>query len=470
MTHETGHIINAVTDGSIAEELGIVPGDRLLALDGSPVIDVFDYRTRQLKSQVVLTIDKPNDGLFEFDIEKDDDEDLGLDFENPVMTDCDGCQNHCVFCFIDQLPKGLRPSLYFKDDDMRLSFLTGNYVTLTNIGDDELERLISYRFSPVNLSVHTTDPTLRMKMMRHRDAGDILARMRRIAAAGLVMNAQIVLCPGLNDGEALERTLNDLIDLGPALQSIAIVPVGLTRYRQENQLFALRSLEKEDAVRILEQVFARQQQMINARGTRLVYAADEIYIKAEVDFPGAEAYEDFPQLENGVGMVSLLRQELTDGLTMESIMPVLPSRSAGPASLNDWSTVKSAIAVTGTAAEPLLRPWVPQIASRFGLDLRLIAVNNRFFGDTITVAGLLTGQDILTQISEYLKLHPEIDPDATVLVLPDCLLKSGEDVLLDDYSLQDISTGLSLPVLACPANANGLLGLMQWLTERSDKR
>lgn len=470
MTQEAGHLISAVTPGSIAEELGIAPGDRLLALDDNPVVDVFDYRMRQLKPHLLLTIDKQGTGLFEFDIEKDEDEDLGLEFSNSVMSDCEGCENHCVFCFIDQLPNGLRPSLYFKDDDMRLSFLTGNYVTLTNIDDAELERLIGYRFSPVNLSVHTTNPLLRTKMMRHRKAGDIMVRMRRIADAGLPMNVQIVLCPDMNDGDALDRTLDDLVSIGPAIQSIAIVPVGLTRYRRENRLFELRGLETQDARRVLDQVASRQRALLAERGTRLVYAADEIYLKAGIPFPAAESYDDFPQLENGVGMVSLMRQELAEGLDAKEIFARPPIQVAWPVGSDDGRVFRSLIIVTGTAAGPLLAPWMERLSNRFGMDVRLVPVVNRFFGETITVAGLLTGQDIQLQLAEELARWPEQERYAAGIILPDCLLKSGEDVLLDDVTLTDLAHGLFLPVLACPANADGLLGLMRWLGERRDNQ
>ena len=423
MTNEAGHLINAVAAVSIAEELGIAPGDRLLALDGIPVIDVFDYRTRQMTDQLILTIEKPDAGLFEYDIEKGEDEDLGLEFHNSLMTDCDDCQNHCVFCFIDQLPQGLRQSLYIKDDDMRLSFLTGNYVTLTNIDDAGLDRLISYRLSPVNLSVHTTDPKLRTRMMRNRQAGNILDRMHKIAAAGLAMNAQIVICPGYNDGAALDRTLTDLITLGQAMQSIAIVPVGLTRFREDNNLLPLRGLVREDALRLLETVGRCQREMLQLRGIRLVYAADEIYIKAGVDFPAASEYDDFPQLENGVGMTALMQLSLSRGLGEKSISSIPPIWSAGDQSRR---LIKTAIMVTGTAAGPFLSSWLTRLAGRFGLDVRLVPVINHFFGESITVAGLLTGCDIKAQVAAALRCWPEVDPAFACLILPGCSLKADE--------------------------------------------
>jgi len=466
MREISGHLISAVTEGSIAAELGIEPGDRLLAIDGQAVIDVFDYRTRQLAQQLVLLIETAAGENVELDIEKDDDEDLGLEFANPVMTDCEGCENHCVFCFIDQLPQGLRPSLYFKDDDMRLSFLTGNYVTLTNIDDEELDRLIQYRLSPINLSVHTTDPQLRLRMMRHKQAGNILERMRRIAAAGILMNVQIVLCPGLNDGQALRQSLDDLLALGPVIQSIAIVPVGLTRYRSENRLFPLRPLEAADAAELVAEVNRRQAVMLAERQVRLVYAADEIYLKAGIDLPPADEYDDFPQLENGVGMGSLFRAEMAAGLDSKTIEPISPLWSAYPGHQLSEAP-QQAILVTGIAAAPLIRPWLPALTARFGIRLEIAEIVNRFLGETITVAGLLTGQDIISQIKDLIASDAGFERSAACLILPDCLLKAGEDILLDDCTVQTVAESLQLPVHVCSADAAGLLGLLAQLPERS---
>ena len=469
MQETSGHLISNVIEGSIAGELGLEPGDRLLLIDGLPVIDVFDYRMRQLGSQLLLTVVTTDGEQVELDIEKDEDEDLGLEFENTVMTNCKGCENHCVFCFIDQLPQGMRPSLYYKDDDMRLSFLTGNYVTLTNIDDAELQRLIDYRLSPINLSVHTTDPLLRLKMMRNRKSGDILYRMRKIAAAGILMNVQIVLCPGLNDGEALRQTLDDLLALGPSIQSIAIVPVGLTRYRTMNRLYPLQPLDASGARALISEINDRQNAMLAERQTRLVFAADEIYLKAGVDLPPAADYEDFPQLENGVGMGSLLRAELSAGLAASDVEARLPLLSAYPVQ-SPAAAPKTAVLVTGTAAAPLLQPWLASLAKRFGIDLKMAVIINRFLGETITVAGLLTGQDIIAQVKEMQQQWPELDPAGTCLILPGCLLKSGEDLLLDDCTVQQIADSLLLPVHVCTADAAGLLGLLAQLPERSETR
>jgi putative radical SAM enzyme (TIGR03279 family) len=244
---ENGQVVSSVISGSLAEELDIRPGDRLLCIDGKPVIDVFDYQVRQLQADLVILIEKLDKSQIEFELEKDEDEDLGLVFENPLLDDCNSCQKHCIFCFSDQLPQGLRKALYFKDDDMRMSFLHGNYVTLTNIDDEELDRIISYRFSPMNISVHATDPLVRMRMMRNRNSGNLYPRLKKLAAAGIDLNCQLVLCPGINDGEVLENTLSDLTALGQNVISIAMVPVGVTKYREEKNLFPVRSFSKEEA-------------------------------------------------------------------------------------------------------------------------------------------------------------------------------------------------------------------------------
>lgn len=465
--HRTkGHQISCVQPGSIASELGLQPGDSLLMIDGQPLLDVFDYRLRQLNEQLLLTVCKAGGELIEFDIEKDDDEDLGLEFENPLLDECSGCQNHCVFCFIDQLPSGLRPSLYFKDDDLRLSFLTGNYVSLTNISVEELDRLISYRLSPMNVSVHATDPALRLLMMRHRDAGAVFELLQRIAAAGIAINAQIVLCPGLNDGPQLSRTIRDLAGLGQAIQSIAVVPVGITRYREGNRLFKLQALTEASAAAVLAEVQDWQEKMLAQRHTRLIYAADEFYLKAGWALPPVAAYEDFPQLENGVGMASLFRQEMADGLdarSQELEAPLLTAWPAGlPADSGAAEQPQAVLLVTGTAALPVIGPFLPGLAAFSGLKVRLQAVTNRFFGETITVAGLLTGQDLAAQLPAALRNLPA-QPGKTRLVLPACMLKADESLFLDDWSLQQLADRLGVPIHVCRADAPGLLGLLAWL-------
>ena len=433
-----------------------------MLLDGKPVGDIFDYRLRQLSSQVLLTVRRDGDWI-EYEIEKDEDEDLGLDFEQPLLQESSHCHNSCLFCFIDQLPPGMRPSLYFKDDDLRLSFLNGNYATLTNIADSELDRLIAYRFSPMNISVHTTDECLRVRLMRNPKAGPILASLRKIAAAGLAINCQLVLCPGINDGAELEKTLRDLVDLGPAVNSIALVPVGLTRFRRSKGLYPLKPFNAEEAGAVIRLVQRWQAGMLEERGARLIYAADELYLKSGLMLPPAEAYEDFPQLENGVGMAALLIDDLENGLAQAVQKPEEPLFAVQPKTGPACGTAKTVLIATGTAAAPLLQPYARRLADYCRLPVTVKAVVNAFFGETVTVAGLLTGQDLIRQLKPACIAAAEGNT-AVQLILPACLLKADEPVLLDDLTLQQVSDALEVPVLVCRTDGKSLLGLLAWLS------
>lgn len=461
--------------GSIAAQLGIRPGDRLLSIDGRDVPDVFDYRLRILSARLILSISRDGE-VTEYDIGKSDDDDLGLEFDQPLMDEAACCDNHCVFCFIDQLPPGMRPSLYVKDDDLRLSFLTGNYITLTNLSDDQLERLIGYRLSPVNVSVHSTDPELRRRILRHPQAGELMGRLRRLSQAGLEINAQIVLCPGLNDGAHLERTLRDLTDLGPSVRSIALVPVGITRWRKANGLYDLKPFDAAGCRTVVDGVNRWQQHLLATRGSRTVYAADEFYLLGGLPLPPATDYEDYPQLENGVGMASLFDQELDDLLTdeaLEDFEPIAPRRP-------DWLFLPAAeaayggarnealqsatarlarcgevVLLSGTLAAPLLDRhsyWLGQIAM---LPVRVHPIVSRFFGPTVNVAGLLTGGDIVNQAVV-------VASDA-LLMVPTSLLRVDQPVLLDDLNLQDLADRLNRPVAAVRPEAAALCGAMAWL-------
>ncbi len=455
--------------------MNLQPGDRLMLLDGQPVYDVFDYELRAITENLLLTIQKSDGETIEFDIEKDADEDLGLEFANPLLDDCTACQNHCIFCFIDQLPAGMRESLYFKDDDCRLSFLTGNYVTLTNLDDEGLQHLIACRLSPVNVSVHATDPALRTRLLRQKNAGRLLEQLRAITGAGLKVNAQIVLCPDVNDGVRLHETLSDLAALGPAIQSVAIVPVGLTRYREDNGLFKLRPLQAEDAIAALDEVAWWQSRMLAERQTRLVYAADEIYLKAGRELPPAHAYEDFPQLENGVGMASLLQLEMDLGLDgtpndrlLEPLHTAWPRGREPQAAREGDRQTRAVLLASGTAAEPLLKRYATRLTDWSGIRVRTSAVQNRFFGEQVTVAGLLTGQDLVEQLPQVLAVLAATLPQPASagelrLILPDCLLKAGEDVLLDGYTVQRLADELGVVIHVCAAEAAGLLGVLGWL-------
>ena len=351
-------------------DLGIQSGDRLLGIDGRPVLDVFDYQIRQLAEELVVSIQSRNGELLEFEIEKEEEEDLGLEFENPLLSECTHCHNRCVFCFIDQLPRGMRRSLYFKDDDMRMSFLHGNYVTLTNISDEEFDRLVSYRFSPMNISVHATDPEIRRKIMRNRHAGNLFERLQKLSANGIKLNCQLVLCPGWNDGAVLEQTLEDLSSLGDAVMSIAMVPVGITRYREENGLIPMDPFSVEGARNVIRTVEIGQTKRLRATGNRTIFAGDEFYIRAGLPFPAAEEYEDYPQLENGVGMAALFIDTMQDFLAYRlPAQDIVPIKAMIPGA-NELVTVRpndslplpmsadearlTAMIATGTAAAPII--------------------------------------------------------------------------------------------------------------------
>jgi putative radical SAM enzyme (TIGR03279 family) len=478
MRNPQGQLISACLPGSIAADLGLSPGDRLLAIDGQSVRDVFDYRLRQLSEQLLLTIHHQDGTLVEYDIEKDEDEDLGLEFDNPMLDECTRCHNRCIFCFIDQMPPGLRKTLYFKDDDLRMSFLNGNYVTLTNIREEELDRMIAYRFSPMNISVHTTDPDLRRRMMGNRKAGNILQRLQKLAAAGIRLNCQIVLCPEWNDGTALDKTLADLVALGSNVLSIALVPVGVTRYRDENKLVPLRLFTTGEAAAVVDTVTAWQDRLLAETGSRVVYLGDEFYFRAERPIPVAEAYEDYPQLENGVGMAALfqdtIRQILAGELPSLAQAPLemapspAASTSAQPGTPSTANRTEKVLAATGTLAAPLLTGFAMDLSGHYQLPVTIVPVINDFFGSTVTVTGLLTGQDLVKQIRPLLA---EESADAVAggrvkLLLPDCLLKADAAVFLDDYTLQDVAEQLGIPVLVYPATAEGLTSGLAWLQEQ----
>jgi len=447
------NIIQMVNADSIAQELGIEEGDCLLSIDHLPVFDVFDYRLRSVTPALFLEIEKKNGERIEFDIEKEEYEELGIEFSEPLMDASQSCANKCMFCFIDQLPSGMRTSLYFKDDDLRLSFLTGNYVTLTNIDDKELDRLISYRLSPMNISVHTTDPDLRVRMMKNKNAGRLLDQLKKITLAGIWINCQIVLCPGINDGQALDRTLADLFDLGDKVKSIALVPVGLTRYRIENSLEDIRPFDRRSAAKAIETALHWQQVLLKERRERVVYASDELYIKAGMSFPPAEEYEEFPQLENGVGMVSLFIQEIQDGITRRMKKA---KRAKSRTAKNSDSNV---LLITGVDARPVLEQFTAALSDLYGSTFHAEAIPNRFFGETVTVAGLVTGADIVHERMKRTK--PRVVYERAII--PGCMLRSGETVFLDDMSLIEVEEATGIPITCADPTGEGLLRVLDKL-------
>ena len=423
------HIVSAVAPGSIAEELEIEPGDVLVSVNGQEPEDVFDYRYLMNEEEVLVVIRKPDGEEWELEIEKEYEDDLGMEFENGLMDDYRSCRNKCMFCFIDQLPKGMRDTLYFKDDDSRLSFLQGNYLTLTNMNEHDLEKIIYYKLSPINISFQATNPELRCKMLHNRFAGDIMDKVQRLKAAGIVMNGQIVLCRGVNDGEELDRSIRDLVTLMPELQSVSVVPVGLTRYR--DGLYPLEPFTKEDACRVLDLIHSWQEKLVKEYGTHFIHAGDEWYILAERSMPEETTYDGYLQLENGVGMVRLLKEEV------DACLADLPG---------DDRKRKVTIA-TGELAAPYLREHVASIRGKYpNVEAQVITVKNEFFGGKITVAGLLTGQDLVNQLKGK-DLGEE-------LLLTTNMLKSDESVFLDDMTVEQLQTALQIKVSIVESSGN----------------
>lgn len=459
----TDAVVSGIVPGSIAEDLGIGRGSRLLRLNGVPVSDVFDYRTREQDENILLLVADPSGELTEYEIEKDEDEDLGLEFENPLLSACESCSNHCLFCFIDQLPPGLRPSLYFKDDDTRLSFLTGNYVTLTNMSDEELDRIISYHFSPLNISVHSTDPPLRRRLLGNVRGDNLMPRLKKLAAAGIRLNAQFVLCPGLNDGPALERSLSDLFDLAAALDSIAVVPVGLTRWREYNKLVPLKGFTAETAAVVLDQVETWQQRFYESCGRRILYASDEFFLLCGREIPAPATYEGYPQLENGVGMVALFRQEVeeafADGLEK---LPASTSRDFFGSRAKGHALSTRVHIATGVLAAPVIREVKERFERASGMELKIHTIVNRFFGESITVAGLLTATDIALQLQEKIA-------ENECLLLCDKMLRANEDVFLDNLSLGDLAERLGCPVTCCGEGGRDLLSALLAIRQNRER-
>ena len=422
--------ITDVLPHSRAEKAGIAPEDILISINGKEIRDVLDYRFYLAEKKVNLVF-RRGEELMETIIIKKEYDDIGLDFETPLMDKKRSCENKCVFCFIDQLPRGMRETLYFKDDDSRLSFLHGNYVTLTNMRDADIDRIIEMHISPVNVSVHTTNPELRCKMMHNKRAGEVLSYLRRFADANINICAQIVLCKGINDGSELDRTLHDLMELRPALQSVAIVPSGLTKFR--DGLYPLDAFTKEDARAVISQINTYGEWCLSQFGTRLFFPADEFYIKAELPLPSDEFYEDYSQIENGVGMLTDM-QTCID-IELEDISPYA-----------DFSAPRCVSIATGYAAYEHICTIAKKLENAFcGLKIHVYKIKNDFFGDSITVAGLLTATDLTAQLA---------DKDlGDALLIPATALRADGEVFLDDITPDELSKRLSVEVLPTSSDA-----------------
>ena len=458
---EKEHVISRIVPDSIAEELGVEPGDVLLSVNGCEIGDVFDYHYFTNEEYLTVSIRKADGEEWELDIEKEYEEDLGIAFENGLMDDYKSCQNKCIFCFIDQMAPGMRDTLYFKDDDSRLSFLQGNYVTLTNMKEHDLERIIAYKLAPINISVQTTNPELRCKMLNNRFAGDALSKLDRLYEAGIPMNGQIVLCKGINDGQELERSITDLMQYMPVMESVSVVPVGLSRFREG--LFPLEPFTKEDARKVLEMIHHFQEICMQKCGIHFVHASDEWYLLAEEELPQEDSYDGYIQLENGVGMLRLLRTEFAEALK-EAQKEICEGSEAqiqqeickggaaqiqqetckdGTAQAEDNKEAVSIVSRVTVATGLLAAPTICELADKFmeifpQIEIQVIPIVNHFFGEQITVSGLLTGQDIIEQLKDK---HL-----GNRLLLPCNLLRSGEEVFLDDVTLAQAENALQVKI------------------------
>ena len=421
------HIIKSVLPGSIAEELEMEPGDKILAIDNTEIEDIFDYQFLVQDTYIEVLVEKPDGEQWLLEVDKEFDEDLGIEFENGLMDEYRHCHNKCVFCFIDQMPPGMRETLYFKDDDSRLSFLQGNYVTLTNMSDHDIDRICRYRLSPINISFQTMNPELRCKMLNNRFAGEALKKVDKLMEADIHMNGQIVLCKGLNDGKELEFSIEQLMKYIPNLESVSVVPVGLSKYR--DGLYPLEPFDKEEAGEVIDTIESYQRQCMEQYGIHFVHASDEWYILADREIPEEERYDGYLQLENGVGMVRLMLNEFHDALEerMEK-------------DRNIFETLCGELSIaTGLLAYPyILRMSEEMMEVYSNVKIHVYPITNYFFGERITVSGLITGQDLLSQLK-----GKEL---GTALLLPENILRSGEDVFLDDLHVGDLENALQVPV------------------------
>ena len=426
-------VIKSVEPGSYAEEHGIKSGCTLLKINGHDIVDVLDYRFYMMEQKVTISYRAEDGKIRMVKIEKDDEyDDLGIEFETYLIDKQHSCNNKCIFCFIDQLPEGMRESLYFKDDDSRMSFFYGNYITLTNLSDEDIDRIIKMHISPVNVSVHTMNEQLRCEMMNNRFAGDSLRYLKRLADAGISINAQLVLCPGINDGDELEYSIRKLYELSPSVQSVACVPVGLTRFRDDlSQIEPYNRKTARETIRLVDKL---AHEIKPELGSRFCYAADEFYLMAELPIPDEDYYDDYPQLDNGVGLMRLFNEEVND-----AVLELGKHLSEHVIEKGD-EPIRATIA-TGLAAEDLVKSAARKVQNLFGgaFELKVRGIVNVFFGPSITVSGLLTGEDIIRQLRGKNL--------GSVLFLPKVLLRDGETVLLDDVTIEDIEKELDIKVV-----------------------
>ncbi len=427
------HKIIKVVEGSIGHELGIKSGDRLYSVNGEEVLDIFDYQFAVADENIAIEILNSDNEIDEYEIEKDYTDDLGLVFESSLMDEYKSCRNKCIFCFIDQMPPGMRDTLYFKDDDSRLSFLQGNYITLTNMSEDDIRRIIRYRMEPVNISIHTMDADLRCRMLNNRFAGEVLKYLDLLKDADIHMNAQIVLCKGINDGENLQKTISRLYEYAPVMESVSVVPVGLTKYR--DGLYPLKCFEREDALGVIKTIEDFQKKSFKEKGFHFIHASDEFYLLAGLDVPEEKRYDGYLQLENGVGMLRLLKNE------------VLESLKYFDKKLTNGRNISIA---TGSLAFPFIKSLAAEIIEKAAenglvknnLNVSVYEIKNEFFGEKVTVSGLITGKDLTGQLK-----GKEL---GTELLLPVSMFRAGEEYFLDDVTKEEAERELNVKIRIVP--------------------
>lgn len=426
--------IAKIIEESIAEELEIEVGDKLISINGTEIKDIIDYKFLMADDYIEVEIEKQDGEIWTFEVEKDYQEDLGIEFENAIMDEARSCHNNCLFCFIDQLPEGMRNTLYFKDDDSRLSFLQGNFVTLTNMNNEDLDRIIRYRISPINISVHTTNAELRKKMLNNRFAGDIYDKLKKLAKAGITMNCQIVLCPGYNNGEELVRTVSDLYKLYPAIENVAAVPVGVTKFRKN--LNEITLYDAQSAKAEIEQISQFQQKALKKIGSPFVRLADEFYVMAGVEVPSTDFYGDFEQIEDGIGMIRFFRDSISKNLKK------LNKKAKGSFTL-----------ITGVSAYDEIE-WAANAITEKNdkITINIQRIVNDFFGPTITAGGLLTGQDIMKQV--------QAGNVFDYIIMPKNMFKSGESIMLDDVTIAELENYFNKKILLCEYTGEDLIQLI----------
>ncbi|MGO1370944.1 MAG: DUF512 domain-containing protein [Senegalia sp. (in: firmicutes)] len=424
--NENINIIENIKAHSIGEEMDVEVGDILISINDNIIKDIIDYKFHISDEYVIVKIKKANGEIWDLEIEKEYDEDLGIEFSNSLIDKAKSCRNNCMFCFIDQLPENMRETLYFKDDDSRLSFLQGNFITLTNMSDEDINRIIKYRISPINISVHTTNKDLREEMLNNKNAGKLYDILKRFNEANIEMNAQIVLIPGVNDGIELKNTLNDLSKLYPNIESVAVVPVGLTKYRQG--LKKIEAYDREKSTKLLNEIKEYQGKYLKEFGSRFIFASDEFYVLSKIDLPTYEDYEGFPQIENGVGLLRDFKASIEEELSK----------------LKDIKANKKVLIATGTLAYDFMSDIAKMISDKIpGLNIEVIEVKNDFFGHTITVSGLITGKDLIKNVEKK---------DFNQLIIPESMLRNGEEVFLDDISLEDVRKKIKKDVFISKVN------------------